>query len=147
MRFAVSSLVVDVERFRDDADEPVSKVGMGVIYTRTAHGKQLRRELDQHEKDSLMALYDAHHQALTEAVETELDREDKALIVDCHSFPSRPLPCDMDQSVPRPHFCIGTDPFHNPGGTDPGHYAEACGDGLPGRSATSIFLRLRSRRR
>jgi N-formylglutamate deformylase len=36
------------------------------------------------------------------------------LIVDCHSFPSHPLPCDQDQEVPRPDFSIGTDAFHTP---------------------------------
>ena len=32
-----------------------------------------------------------------------------ALIIDCHTFPSIPLPCDSDQSTPRPDICIGTD--------------------------------------
>ena len=36
------------------------------------------------------------------------------MIVDCHSFPNQPLPCDADRSIPRPHFCIGTDALHTP---------------------------------
>jgi N-formylglutamate deformylase len=40
----------------------------------------------------------------------------KALIVDCHSFPGRPLPCDVCQDENRPDFCIGTDAFHTPPG-------------------------------
>jgi N-formylglutamate amidohydrolase len=40
----------------------------------------------------------------------------RALIVDCHSFPSRPLPCDENRDENRPDFCIGTDAFHTPPG-------------------------------
>jgi N-formylglutamate deformylase len=39
----VSRLVVDPERFTDDAREPMARKGMGVIYTRTASGEPLRR--------------------------------------------------------------------------------------------------------
>ena len=35
-----------------------------------------------------------------------------ALIVDCHSFASTPLPHEKDSSPDRPDVCIGTDPFH-----------------------------------
>lgn len=37
-----------------------------------------------------------------------------ALIIDCHSFPSHPLPCDIDQAEDRPDICLGTDTFHTP---------------------------------
>jgi len=47
-------------------------------------------------------------------VKRELAEHGNALVVDCHSFPSRSLPCDRNQSVPRPDFCIGTDSFHTP---------------------------------
>jgi N-formylglutamate amidohydrolase len=38
----------------------------------------------------------------------------RALIIDGHSFPSRPLPVDLDQCPTRPDICIGTDSFHTP---------------------------------
>lgn len=115
VRFPVSRLLVDVERFPDDAEEPMSKVGMGMLYTRTAYGNRLRRTLQPHERrDLVVQYYETHHQRLLTEVQNELEKYGKALIVDCHSFPSQPLPCDRDQSVPRPEFCIGTDPFHTP---------------------------------
>src|SRR5262245_61101125 len=43
VRFPISRLVLDPERFTDDSDERMSRVGMGVIYERTSHGLLLRR--------------------------------------------------------------------------------------------------------
>ena len=114
LRFPISRLLVDVERFPDDKNEPMSKVGMGMIYTRTAYGRNLKRQLKPQEMTSLVSFYEAHRQALFNEVNSELSKYSIALIVDCHSFPSRPLPCDNDQSIPRPDFCIGTDLFHTP---------------------------------
>jgi N-formylglutamate deformylase len=114
LRFPISRLVVDVERFPDDADEPMSKVGMGMIYTRTASGLNLRRTPEAPERTALLSIYESHHRALSREVDNDLVRHGNALVVDCHSFPSHPLPCDLDQSVPRPDFCIGTDVFHTP---------------------------------
>jgi N-formylglutamate deformylase len=114
VRFPLSRLVVDVERFPDDAEEPMIRVGMGMIYTRTAAGRDLKRRLTAYETGALRAFYDRHHRALLHEVEAELATTGSALIVDCHSFPSHPLPCDQDQEIPRPDFCIGSDPFHTP---------------------------------
>ncbi len=110
--FPFSRLVVDVERFSEDVRESMSRVGMGMIYTRTAAGKDLRRALHQEERTALVSLYEAHHAALLREVEAELAAKGHALIIDCHSFSDHPLPCDQDQSSPRPQICIGTDAFH-----------------------------------
>jgi N-formylglutamate deformylase len=40
--FGVSRLVVDPERFFDNHQEPMAKVGMGVVYTKTSSGARLR---------------------------------------------------------------------------------------------------------
>lgn len=114
VRFPISRLLVDVERFSEDAEEPMSKVGMGMIYTKTAHGKNLKRDLEANEKEELFEYYQKHHEELTNAVNKELKQNGKAVIIDCHSFPSNPLPCDVNQETPRPDFCIGTDSFHTP---------------------------------
>lgn len=113
--FPVSRLLVDVERFPDDEQEPMSKKGMGMIYTHTAHGQKLRRDLESFERRHLRTYYyEGHHRRFEDEVNKELTKNGRALIVDCHSFPSSPLPSDRDQSMPRPDFCIGADPFHTP---------------------------------
>jgi N-formylglutamate deformylase len=114
VRFPISRLLVDVERFPEDIKEPMSKMGMGMIYTRTAYGKTLKRTLQPKEMRSLFEYYKKHHEMISNNVRIELEKYGKALIVDCHSFPSSPLPCDRDQTIPRPAFCIGTDSFHTP---------------------------------
>ncbi len=35
-------------------------------------------------------------------------------MLDCHSFPSLPLPSEIDQVPDRPDICIGTDAMHTP---------------------------------
>jgi N-formylglutamate deformylase len=115
--YPVSRLVVDPERFRDDANEPMAARGMGAVYTRTADGRPLRDTIHATERERLLAeWYDPHHRRLAQAVELALDNYGYCLIIDCHSFPSIPLPCDLDGSVPRPDICIGTDSFHTPPG-------------------------------
>ena len=111
----VSRLVVDPERFRDDADEPMAARGMGAVYVRTAQGEALREGIDPAARERLLAeWYDPHHARLATAVDRALAAHGRCLLVDCHSFPSTPLPCDLDQRRPRPEICIGTDPFHTP---------------------------------
>jgi len=111
----VSRFVVDVERFLDDKLEPMAKVGMGAIYTRTTDGRPFRRPLSPDEKRELLdRYYHPHHQRLTEAVDDALAKHDRALILDLHSFPHRPLPCDLDQNPARPDICLGTDTLHTP---------------------------------
>ena len=113
--FPVSRLVVDPERFEDDALEPMASVGMGAVYVRTSHGAPLRAPLPDRERQALLNhFYRPHHRALEEAVGRELGRTGSALIVDCHSFPSLPLPYERDRSLRRPEICIGTDAFHTP---------------------------------
>ncbi len=112
--FPVSRLVCDPERFRDDALEPMSKVGMGAVYTRAHDGAVLRSVGIEERERILKTYYDPHHAALTEAVQSALDKTDYCFIIDGHSFAPKPLPFEKDQRPDRPDFCIGTDPYHTP---------------------------------
>lgn len=109
---SVSRLVVDVERFRSDADEVMAKRGMGATYVETSGGQVLRSIVDR--ERLLTRYYDPHHARLEAWASEAIDVWGRCLIIDCHSFPSRPLPCDMSQRTPRPDCCVGTDSFHTP---------------------------------
>lgn len=113
--FPVSRLVVDPERFLDDGTEPMSALGMGVIYTRTSDGIPLRTDADAETRERLLAAYyEPHHRRLADAVTLALRRWDSCLVIDCHSFPSAPLPYELDRSPDRPEICLGTDEAHSP---------------------------------
>ena len=117
IEFPVSRLLVDPERFPDDAEEPMSRVGMGVLYTKTAHGAILRKQgcdTGAKREQLIKAYYTPHHRKLSEAVQVALEEDGQAVIIDCHSFPSRTLPYEPNQDPDRPDICIGTDKFHTP---------------------------------
>ena len=110
--FPYSRLFCDVERFRADKDEEMTKKGMGVCYTSTSFGTKLR-ELSREEKVFIKStIYDKHHKELEALVDTALHHHGKALIIDCHSFSNIPLP--HEESNIRPDICIGTDDCHTP---------------------------------
>ncbi len=112
--FPVSRLVCDAERFREDEQEPMSRVGMGACYTRTHDGRPLRLLAPAAREAILRRWYDPHHRRLTELTRRALLYNGACLIVDCHSFPARPLPYEAERDPRRPDICVGTDDFHTP---------------------------------
>lgn len=113
--FGASRLVVDPERFPEDAQEPMAERGMGAVYTRTSRGSLLRPVLSREEREQLLArFYLPHHRELEQRVADALSEHGRCLILDGHSFSSLPLPHERDQAPDRPQICVGTDPFHTP---------------------------------
>ena len=110
----VSRLVVDPERFPDDAREPMARVGQGAVYTRTADGDAIRHD-DPAARSRLMTRwYEPYHAALEGLVARTLDAFGTCLVIDAHSFATVPLTSEPDQDPDRPDVCLGTDPFHTP---------------------------------
>ena len=113
--FPVSRLVVDPERFSDDDREPMVAHGMGLLYTKTTEGAILRHPITPGVRQTLIdEFYAPHHTALSLAVETALKEYGSCLIIDCHSFPSKPFPYETPSRLARPDICLGTDPYHTP---------------------------------
>ena len=109
-----SRVFCDVERFRNDAEEPMASKGMSLTYTHTDSGHLLRNVSDELRLQIVQSYYDPHHEKLTHIVEAHLEIYNKARIIDCHSYPTVPLKRDLDQKQPRPDFNIGITPFHTP---------------------------------
>ena len=55
--FRYSRLVVDPERFVDDAVESMLEIGMGVINSRTSDGMVLREDISKEERSLLICKY------------------------------------------------------------------------------------------
>lgn len=111
LKFPISRLLVDVERFEKDELEPMCEVGMGCVYEKTHDGKSLKLVKDiKHEL--INKFYKTHHEDFTKIIDAELKQNNKVLIIDCHSFPKHPLPYELNQAMDRPEICIGTDDFH-----------------------------------
>jgi len=109
-----SRVYCDVERFDNDALEPMSKFGMGATYLRCDDGRELRRLTPEQRDEILRNYYEPHHSKLTDAVDAALAQVGEARIVDCHSFPDTPLQCSLYQGDAKFDFNIGTDAFHTP---------------------------------
>jgi len=109
-----SRIFCDVERFADDAHEPMAQYGMGALYQKTCTGEPLRDITPAWQKQIMQQFYYPHHQHLTLAVDKQLANFGKALVVDCHSFPETPFLPLLYQKGKQPDFCIGTDTFHTP---------------------------------
>ena len=109
-----SRIFCDVERFVEDADEIMSQVGMGVLYTKNEDGKIIRKVSNVLKEAILNEYYFKHHNKLYEAVHNQLLCNNNALILDCHSFPNKPLNTAINTTPIRPDFNIGTDSFHTP---------------------------------
>jgi len=109
----MSRLVVDPERFPDEREE-MRAVGMGAVYTRTAHGDQMRDTGNAHVEHLLATYYRPYAAAMTSTVDERLAATGRAVVIDVHSYPSRALPYELHADLPRPAICLGTDPFHTP---------------------------------
>lgn len=110
-----SRLAFDPERFENDAKEIMASRGMGVIYEKTSDGRKLRNRPSPEDREHILeTFYRPYHQALQKEVEELLKQFGRCLILDCHSFPSKPLPYEIDQNPLRPDICLGTEPYHTP---------------------------------
>lgn len=109
-----SRIFCDPERFLDDEQEVMAQFGMGVLYEKTDIGDVMRIITPKLRKKILDEYYWKHHQKLNNAVNRQLEQYNKALILDCHSYPEIPVERSLVKTSFRPDFNIGTDAYHTP---------------------------------
>jgi len=80
----LSRIVLDMERFRNDEDEPMSRLGMGLFYTCDHLGNTIRRKGASFER--CLSVYDAYHAELEAKVMRCLAENGSCVVLDCHSF-------------------------------------------------------------
>ena len=106
----LSRLVVDPERFPDEREE-MAAVGMGAVYTRTSHGEQLRADDPVLAAQLVTEHYEPYAAGMAELVGARLAATGRAVVLDVHSYPSRPLPYELHGTGPRPGHLPGYRPL------------------------------------
>lgn len=110
----ISRLLCDMERFKDDREEEMSTIGMGICYTTTHDLQNLAFFKFAHKKHIIEKYYEPYHRALDSYAREALESHPHVLILDCHSFSDMPYACDIQYGYDRPDICIGTDPEYTP---------------------------------
>ena len=105
----ISRVVVDMERYRNDKDEPMSKLGMGLFYEKDDLGNIIRIRRETYTK--CLKIYDDYHAKLTNLVDEKLNIYDKCYILDCHSFHNG-LTYTGYNTKNFPDVCIGFNEEH-----------------------------------
>ena len=107
-----SRIFCDPERFSDDEYEEMASVGMGVLYEKTDNGEVMRKITPELRTKILDEYYWVHHKKLNNAVNQQLEKYGKAIIIDCHSMSDIPFIRDKDQNTKRTDYSIGIDSIH-----------------------------------
>ena len=107
-----SRIFCDPERFSEDEHEEMASVGMGVLYEKTDDNLLMRKITHELRTKILDKYYWVHHQKLNNAVNQQLEKYGKAIIIDCHSMSDIPFIRDKDQNTKRTDYSIGIDSIH-----------------------------------
>ena len=107
-----SRIFCDPERFSEDEHEEMASVGMGVLYEKTDDNLLMRKITHELRTKILDEYYWVHHQKLNNAVNQQLEKYGKAIIIDCHSMSDIPFIRDKDQNTKRTDYSIGIDSIH-----------------------------------
>ena len=102
--FDYSRVFCDVEKFADDSMEPMSKYGMGTIYTKTNNNEFIGNVTTEYKNYVLENVYYPYHKDMTDIV-NELLKQDDVIMIDCHSFSKEIIMTDTKSDLPD--ICIG----------------------------------------
>lgn len=108
IKFNYSRLFCDVERFKDDSLEVMSKRGMGVVYTKDSNGKDFIKINNNYKNAVISKYYNYHHKKLDDLTEEIINKYGKCLIIDLHSF-SDEFVDKMFNYKDNPDICLGCD--------------------------------------
>lgn len=104
--FPYSRLYCDIERFRDSS-EVMNKYGMGYIYTKTSTGEDMFNP-SLKDKKKINKIYDNYHEDLNNKVSKVLDKYNKCIIIDLHSYSSE-LVSRLFDCNDSPDICLGVE--------------------------------------
>ena len=97
----VSRIVVDVERYEDDAFEEMASVGRGVIYTHDHMQERIRKDPSFETRVDLLARYYTPHWSRLRAAAIG------ATLIDLHTYPTEVWPIGGHAGGRRPEIDLG----------------------------------------
>lgn len=107
IKFGYSRTFCDVERFNSD-DEVMNKYGMGVVYSKDSKGKDFVVLDEEYKNNVINNYYDKHHDMLNKVVSNIIDRYNRCILVDLHSFSDLFIKKMFDKDG-APDVCIGVE--------------------------------------
>lgn len=109
-----SRLVFDPTKYPNDDDE-WSRNGLGVIHTVDSQGRKIKENPSRAEAANIINhFYTEHHKMVLETVDNQLAEKGYCIILELKTHPNRPWESEPNKLRPRPHFMVGTHPFHTP---------------------------------
>lgn len=108
IKFEYSRMFCDVERFKDDEKEVMSKYGMGVIYEKNHNEEKFINLNDEYKSNIIKNIYDKHHRLLDDKVTDILTVHQKIYIIDLHSFSEEFVKKVLNKEN-CPDICVGYD--------------------------------------
>lgn len=103
--FPWSRIYCDVEKYASEEEEPMSRWGMGMLYTHTNEGRRFFSPTAADREELLTQVYEPYHAQLRETVNQMLRKGD-TLLLDCHSYCDEIL-MDGTGGDLTPDICIG----------------------------------------
>ena len=108
VKFKYSRMFCDVEKFKDDSKEIMSKIGMGVIYTKDSNGNKIINVDSEYKNKIINTYYDKYHSKMDTLITRILKKEENCYIIDLHSFSDLQAKKTLNLTN-CPDICIGID--------------------------------------
>lgn len=104
-----SRLYCDVERFRNDADEPMARLGMGAVYTHLPGGAQYRQVTPERREEIIRQAYEPHHVQLNKLSQKIVNQHGSCMMIDLHSYSDDLVRKLFGYMESLPDICLGYD--------------------------------------
>ena len=104
-----SRLYCDVERFQNDADEPMARLGMGAVYTHLPGGAQYRQVTPERREEIIRQAYEPHHVQLNKLSQKIVNQYGSCMMIDLHSYSDDLVRKLFGYTENLPDICLGYD--------------------------------------
>lgn len=104
-----SRLYCDVERFQNDADEPMAKLGMGAVYTHLPGGAHYRQVTPERREEIIRQAYEHHHAQLNKLSQKIVAQHGSCMMIDLHSYSDDLVRKLFGYTENLPDICLGYD--------------------------------------